>query len=165
MSGRYVLTLAKEDFKFSAAHFTLFPDGRAERLHGHDYRLRVRLTAESLGRGGLVADIAAVKRHIRALCARLDERVLLPGRSPALDLNPVGDHIEVHLAARRYRFPSDEVLQLDVENVTIELLAHFAWRELAALLGGDGGALTLAVDVEETAGQSCRYEARLGSGC
>jgi hypothetical protein len=32
---RYRIVLEKEDFKFSAAHFTLFADGGAELLHGH----------------------------------------------------------------------------------------------------------------------------------
>src|ERR1700733_13558481 len=35
---RYRMVLAKEDFKFSSAHFTLFADGSAELLHGHNYR-------------------------------------------------------------------------------------------------------------------------------
>ena len=39
----FTLRLGKQDFKFSAAHFTLFPDGSAELLHGHDYRVRVAL--------------------------------------------------------------------------------------------------------------------------
>ena len=29
------IELEKEYFKFSAAHFLIFPDGSAERLHGH----------------------------------------------------------------------------------------------------------------------------------
>src|SRR5678809_1048521 len=52
---RWSIELAKEYFKFSAAHFLIFPDGSSERLHGHNYRVRVEIEA-SLTRHGLVLD-------------------------------------------------------------------------------------------------------------
>jgi hypothetical protein len=39
------IELEKESFKFSAAHFLIFPDGSAERLHGHNYRVFVEIDA------------------------------------------------------------------------------------------------------------------------
>src|SRR5690242_4697931 len=40
------IDIYKEYFKFSAAHFLIFPDGSAERLHGHNYRVYVEIAAE-----------------------------------------------------------------------------------------------------------------------
>ena len=44
----YVLRLAKEDFKFSAAHFTLFGPDEAELLHGHNYQVEVEMVGYAL---------------------------------------------------------------------------------------------------------------------
>ena len=158
--GEFTITLGKEDFKFSAAHFTLFADGKGELLHGHNYRVIVELRGPALDGMGLLTDIAAVKDRIRAVCARLDEHTLIPEQSELLDLRPEGDSVEVRFGERAYRLPQDDVTLLPLGNVTIELLARMLWDELAPSLDGTG-LHTLAVAVEETAGQRCRYEAPL----
>ena len=39
MTPTFSIRLAKEDFKFSVAHFTIFGPGHAEPLHGHNYNV------------------------------------------------------------------------------------------------------------------------------
>jgi len=163
MNGpRWTLRLAKEDFKFSAAHFTLFGALEAEPLHGHNYRVSVEVEGTELDDEGLLADTGVVKRRVRELCAELDDRVLLPERTPHLQVEAVDEgSVECRYGGRVYRFPAAEVLLLPLANVSMELLAKLFWGKLAEDLTGDGLA-TLAVEVEETAGQSCRYAAPLG---
>ncbi len=156
----FTLRLAKEDFKFAAAHFTLFPDGRAELLHGHNYRVRVELCGEQPDAYGLLVEAAAVKANIREACARLDEHTLIPAQSRELDVKREGTEVEVRLGARSYRLPADDVALLPLPNVTVELLARLLWQQLAPSLAGSR-ALLLRVEVEESAGQSCAYEAAL----
>jgi 6-pyruvoyl-tetrahydropterin synthase len=62
------LTCAKENFKFSAAHFVAH-GGTREKLHGHNYRLSVSLRGASLGADGCVMDFGELKTAVRALCA------------------------------------------------------------------------------------------------
>lgn len=164
MSGppRFEIRLAKEDFKFSAAHFTLFPDGRAELLHGHNYRVRVALAGRSLDAVGLLLDVAAVKRRIRASCAALDERTLIPTATDRLAVSRQDGGVEVRFGDRSYRFPEGDVILADLENVSVELLARKLWRELAPELAGTP-VEELTVEVEETPGQSCAYRAPLPS--
>lgn len=157
---RYRLLLAKEDFKFSVAHFTLFDGTRAELLHGHNYRVSVELAGCELDEWGLLADIDVVKKAVRAICRRLDSRTLLPEASPALRWTRDADAVEVRFGPRTYRLPADDVLPLPLANTSIELLARMFWDELAAGLAGTR-VESLAVSVEETAGQSCCYEAAL----
>jgi 6-pyruvoyltetrahydropterin/6-carboxytetrahydropterin synthase len=161
--GIYRLELGKEDFKFSCAHFTLFAGGAAEPLHGHNYRVRVEVEGERLDPLGMLVDFAAVKRAVRALCARLDERVLLPELAPDLvweRCGEEGEEIEARFAGRRYVWPAAEVVLLPIANTSVELLAAWLWRELAPeLVGYPVG--RLAVAVEETLGQGCRYAAPL----
>jgi 6-pyruvoyltetrahydropterin/6-carboxytetrahydropterin synthase len=158
---RYRMVLAKEDFKFSSAHFTLFADGRAELLHGHNYRVRVELAGGSLGAEGLLVDIESFKRALRDLCARLDSRMLIPIESPRLACSREGGAIEVRCGERTYRFPAEDALLLPLANTSIELLARMLWRDLAPHLAGSRVEV-LAVSVEESAGQQCWYEERLG---
>ena len=158
---RYRMVLAKEDFKFSSAHFTLFSDGRAELLHGHNYRVRVELTGSGLDAEGLLVDIEIFKRELRKVCARLDSRTLIPGESARLRWTREGEAIDVRCGERAYRFPAEDTLVLPLANTSIELLARMIWHDLAPGLAGSRVEV-FAVAVEETAGQQCWYEEAVG---
>ncbi len=160
--GRYRLTLAKQDFKFAAAHFTLLGGGVAEPLHGHNYRVRVEIAGDTLDADGLLVEAAPVKQAIRALCAELDDRVLVPAKAPRLTVAATGEAIEVAYGARRYRFPAVEVVLLPLVNSSIELLAELLWQRLAPALAGSRASF-LAVAVEEAEGQRAVFEAPLGA--
>ncbi|NJK76485.1 MAG: hypothetical protein HC942_23950 [Microcoleus sp. SU_5_6] len=81
------ISIHKDYLKFSAAHFLIFPDGSAERLHGHNYRVRVEVEA-GLSPAGLVLDFKMVKPIVRAICDRLDEHWIVPGRHGELVVEP-----------------------------------------------------------------------------
>lgn len=153
----FCLHLAKPDFKFAAAHFTLFAGREAETLHGHNYRVAVDVEGAQLDGAGLLMEIGPLKRKIRQLCALWDEKILIPVRSAELGIETVGDEMVVRYRARRYVFPAAEVVELPLVNTTIELLAQQLWQGLAPAVAGV--ASQLAVSVEETEGQSCRYSA------
>jgi 6-pyruvoyltetrahydropterin/6-carboxytetrahydropterin synthase len=162
-SFRYTLQLAKSDFKFSAAHFTVFGPTDAEPLHGHNYRVAVEVAGTELEPEGLLIETGGLKRRVRELCEELDDRVLLPERSPHLEIDTADGAVECRYADRVYRFPEREVLLLPVVNVTMEQLATLLWRRLADDLAAPA-ILHLAVVVEETDGQSVRVEAPLSRG-
>jgi 6-pyruvoyltetrahydropterin/6-carboxytetrahydropterin synthase len=154
---RYRIVLEKEDFKFSAAHFTLFAHGGAELLHGHNYRVRVELSGSDLDEEGLLADIEQFKKALRERCAHLDSRTLLPEANGRVQWSRDGDAIEVACGERRYRFPAGDVLLLPLVNTSMELFAKMLWEDLAPALAGSR-VEDLAVSVEESSGQRCWYE-------
>ena len=161
MSGTYSLRLGKEDFKFSAAHFTVFGEGEAEALHGHNYRIEVELSGPEVDKLEFLVPMAAAKRDIRGQCAALDEKVLLPAECPHLELEQ-GDTVTVTLGQRRYEFPSSEVVLLPVTNVTVEALARLLWQRLTDRWGSLRDRLeTLEVTVAETRGQNASYRRKL----
>ena len=127
---RFSIHLHKENFKFSAAHFLIFPDGSKERLHGHNYRVSVEIEAP-LDRDGLVVDFKEVKPVIRAICDELDEHWLVPGQHPELVVE-VGDdaHTRVEYRGARYMAPSDEVIVLPIGNTSVENFAHWFAHEM-----------------------------------
>ena len=160
-AAQFRIRLAKEDFKFSAAHFTLFPGGRAELLHGHNYRVRLELAGSALSDVGLLVDVSGVKAAIRRRCSELDERTLIPAETDRLEISRSDGLVDVRFGGRAYRFPEDDVVLLPLVNVSIELLARLLWGDIVPSVE-DAPVEELAVEVEETPGQSCVYRARLG---
>src|SRR5688572_228045 len=111
-SPSFTLRLAKQDFKFSVAHFTIFAGDRAEPLHGHNYRLALELEGASAGEYGLLADCDDWKRAARAVCAALDDKVLVAAASPHVRCSEEAGDLVVAFAGRSYRFPQGETLRL-----------------------------------------------------
>lgn len=157
---RWSIDLSKENFKFSAAHFLIFPDGSAERLHGHNYRVFVEIEAR-LSEHGLVLDFKAVKPVVRELCDELDEHWLVPGEHPVLRTGERPDGIvEVRYLDRYYAAPREDVIVLPINNTSSENLATWFGRALRSRLAGrfrDVEILALRLAVEETSGQRGVY--------
>ena len=157
---RWSIHLQKETFKFSAAHFLIFPDGSAERLHGHNYRVFLDIDAK-LGPHGLVIDFKRVKPLVRELMDELDEHWLVPGEHEQLQIERRDDGItEVRFADRYYAAPHEDVLVLPVNNMSAENLAGFVGRELRRRLAErfeDVVLRELVCAVEETSGQRGVY--------
>lgn len=162
MSGTFSLRFGKEDFKFSAAHFTVFGDGEAESLHGHNYRVTVELSGAGLDELDFLVPAAAAKRDIRAECAALDEKVLLPAGCPHVEVTEHGETVTAVLGARRYEFPPSEAVLLPVANVTVEALARFLWQRLLDRWAHLRDRIdVLEITVTETPGQGASYRSRL----
>ncbi len=157
---RWSIEVQKEYFKFSAAHFLIFPDGSAERLHGHNYRVFLELDAR-LDEFGLVVDFKRIKPIVRELLERLDEHLLLPDEHPELQATELDDGgLEVRYQQRRYVIPSDEVVRLPINNTSSENLATWLGRELLVLIPAKLGGVEvdrLRIAVEETSGQRGVY--------
>jgi 6-pyruvoyltetrahydropterin/6-carboxytetrahydropterin synthase len=157
---RWAIDLSKENFKFSAAHFLIFPDGSAERLHGHNYRVFVEIEAE-LSPFGLVIDFKMAKPVVREICERLDEHWIVPGEHPVLRWAEREDGtVEVRYLDRFYAAPREDVLVLPINNTSSENLAGWFGRELRRIFGErfpDVPVRELRVGVEETSGQRGVY--------
>ena len=161
----YEITLAKENMKFSSAHFTVFEHG-AERLHGHNYRVVLTLKSARL-QGGMLVDFGFLKQEARRLCAELDEALLLPARCPALTIETRAAAIEVRCGDKRYVLPETDCRLLPIPNVTCECLAEYFCSTLLERLQPQlraAGVQALVATVEESPGQSGRCEESVASG-
>jgi 6-pyruvoyltetrahydropterin/6-carboxytetrahydropterin synthase len=149
------IEIEKDYLKFSAAHFLIFPDGSAERLHGHNYKVYVDLHTD-LDAHGLVVNFKEIKPLVRELCSELNEHVLLPGQHPVLTATRTGEHYDVRYRERRYLIPHDEVIVLPIGNTSAENLAGWFGRTLLERCTAKWptlGVRQLGVGVEETPGQ------------
>lgn len=149
--------IARPEHKFSVAHMTVFPDGRKERLHGHNYTLAVDI---ELADGGAMLEFATVKDALAAECHALRERLLLPARCARLELvGRAGGELEFRLCGARYVVPEDDALLLPIDNVTVEALAAYLCERLVTALArplAAAGARGFEVVVEESPGQGAR---------
>ena len=156
MKKSWSIEVQKDYLKFSAAHFLIFPDGTAERLHGHNYRVWVRVET-ALDEHGLVVNFKEIKPVIRELCEELDEHVLIPGRHPVLTCDSLSDGTsEIRYRDRRYVIPTDEIVLLPITNSSAENLAGWLAEELRERMRvrfPNHGAMAIEVGVEETSGQ------------
>lgn len=119
------LSIEKDYFSFSAAHFTVFSKTSRERLHGHSFRARARVVAP-VDANGLMFDYGPLKEHLKALCDELDERVLLPMHSPYLAVREIANVIYVHFNGEAIMtFPIQDVLVMPIKNVTIEEMSDY----------------------------------------
>ncbi len=150
----------KDYLKFSAAHFLIFPDGTAERLHGHNYKVFVSVETPLDGHG-LVVNFSEIKPIIRALADSLDEHFLVPGQHPVLSCEEKdGGLYEIRYQERLYLIPKEDVIVMPITNTSAENLAAWFGRELIARVEQrwpDRKIQRLEVGVEETPGQRGVY--------
>ena len=118
-----------KDFIFSAAHQIRFHGGKCERLHGHNWRVRVHARASELNRIGMVVDFADLQKLVSEIGSRFDHQNV------------------------------NEVPPFDVENTTAELLARFFYVETnRALLDQERGRVKVSkVEVWENEGSLAVY--------
>lgn len=158
MSARYEVFVSKDSFKFNAAHFIAYP-GFRERLHGHNYRLSVRVEGP-VGGDGYVVDFGDIKRAARAVCAAINERVIVPMRSDVITIDVAGDQVAMVCEdGTRFSFPLADCVLLDIVHSSAEELAAFLCLQIRDALPvlRERGVTALEVGVAEAPNQEARY--------
>lgn len=64
-------TVRIED-SFAAAHFLANYHGKCERLHGHNYRVRVTASGPELDQSGMLVDFGVLKKALKSILGELD---------------------------------------------------------------------------------------------
>ncbi|HKI86660.1 MAG TPA: 6-carboxytetrahydropterin synthase QueD [Thermoanaerobaculia bacterium] len=92
-------TISK-DFTFSSAHAIRGHTRGCQNLHGHNYRVRIEVGAQSLDELGMVLDFSDLKAMANEILGPFDHHVI------------------------------NEVAPFDQRNTTAELLAEYVFEEL-----------------------------------
>lgn len=151
------LHLAKQNFKFSSAHFLIFDSKNAEMLHGHNYQVKVDLfflqnkKADELG---YHIDFGSLKKIIKEMCDVWDEHVLLPENHPDMKYKVSSDkkNYEIKFRDRFYSLPVIETIWLPITNTSVENLSLLFARQLYNKLK-KSSVNKVRVSIEETRGQ------------
>jgi dihydroneopterin triphosphate aldolase (PTPS-III) / 6-pyruvoyltetrahydropterin synthase len=172
LTASFEVRVAKDTFKFNAAHFVAFKNYR-ERLHGHNYTVAVRLLgSRKIGSDGYVLDFGDIKAVTKKVCKGLNEHFLCPMLSDALvisieKVDEQGGNETVKLVCEDgsvFVFPRQDCLLLPLVHATSEELAIYLWGQILEGLDPvflrQRGIHTMEVTVAEAVGQEAlfRYE-------
>lgn len=159
MKSEFAIHVAKENLKFSAAHFIAYP-GFREPLHGHNYQVGVRVEGK-LASNGYVIDFGLIKKIVKAIVDRIDERTIIPADSDCLQIDRLNDRqVRVRYESDEFIFPAGDVAMLPIVHSSAEEIARFIWGELVAGLrtrGAADEADVIEISVAEGPGQAAIY--------
>jgi 6-pyruvoyltetrahydropterin/6-carboxytetrahydropterin synthase len=94
-SCNFRYTIFKE-MDFSAAHCLREYQGMCERIHGHNYRVRVYVSANELDMEGMVVDFAELRDAMLAVLDRFDHR-FINEVAPFDEINPTLEMVAAHI--------------------------------------------------------------------
>ena len=120
----------RESLHFSAAHFTIFSATERESLHGHNFRVNASLTAD-VREDGLCFDYGEIKQILQQMCDELDEKFLVPAKSPYLKIETGSTNMTVVHNEDEISVPLSDVKLMPLRNITVEELAVYFTNTLA----------------------------------
>jgi 6-pyruvoyl-tetrahydropterin synthase len=169
-SASFEVHVAKEAFKFNAAHFVAF-NGFRERLHGHNYTVGVRLFgARRIGSDGYLIDFGDVKDVVKRICKKLNEHFLCPTLSDVMDINVSDDTVTLKCQdGALFSFPKGDCAMLPIVHATTEELAVYLYGDILSQLGAERllgrGIHTMEVNVAEAPGQDATFRLEIPADC
>lgn len=102
--------------KFSAAHQLRGYQGKCEKLHGHNWRVTVAVTAERLNDQGLAMDFHDLKKALREVLDQL-EHTFLNDIFPFTQINPSSENLAKWIYDNMAKKIDDD--NLHVASVTV----------------------------------------------
>jgi 6-pyruvoyltetrahydropterin/6-carboxytetrahydropterin synthase len=160
--AQFSIHVAKENLKFSAAHFIAYR-GFREPLHGHNYQVGIKLEG-SLATNGYVLDFGLIKALTRQIVKRIDEHTIIPSDSDCLEIHQQDGSVSVRYEGDHFIFPAADVALLPIVHSSAEELARFIWNELHCELtrrDALGDLSVMEVSVAEGPGQAAIYRQEL----
>jgi 6-pyruvoyltetrahydropterin/6-carboxytetrahydropterin synthase len=117
------LDISHDQMGFASGHFTIFSATEREKLHGHNFTVRLSITG-LVDNNGLLGNYSTYRKQMIELCRPLHERFLLPDRSPYLTLTHKDGYVIATYDGLDMPFPEGDVCVLPISNVSVEELAR-----------------------------------------
>ena len=113
MSGRFKMKIVTD---FAAAHLLRGYPGPCSRLHGHNWKVEVEVTATRLDEIGMGMDFREIKTATKTVIDQMDHRHLneLP---PFDEINPTAENIAAHIYQQLVEKLNNE--RVSVHTVTL----------------------------------------------
>lgn len=115
--------VSKEQFIFSAAHFITFAGDICERIHGHNYGVKVMVEGP-LDENRYVVDFIALRDAVLKETSALDHHVILPRDHKEIKVTQDDTETTVRFRERRWVFPNEDAIIMPVVNTTAEEIAR-----------------------------------------
>lgn len=123
------LEFCSEKIGFAAGHFTIYNATSRERLHGHNYKLHVAISAE-LGPNGITFDYAIYNKKLESICQQIHTYFLLPTQSPYLNIVEDADYYYALFNHEKIPFLKTDCRLLAIRNTTLEELSQWFLDQL-----------------------------------
>jgi 6-pyruvoyltetrahydropterin/6-carboxytetrahydropterin synthase len=132
--------------QFAAAH-RLAWHPKCQRIHGHNFRVRVSVEGSVDEEKGILFDFGELSKSVEEVIAPLDHRFLAPDEEGTRHYDAVdGKEAYYEVEWGRYRFPEEDVVVMPMKNVSTENLAKWILGELEKKEWAQGKMLTVQVD-------------------
>lgn len=110
---------------FAAAHFLSHYHGKCERLHGHNYKVRLWAKGKDLDSGGMLVDFGEMKKALAAVTETLDHSNL--NDNPVFAGDPSAERIARHIYAEvRKAQPQAPFYRVDVFETEVNMASYEA---------------------------------------
>jgi 6-pyruvoyltetrahydropterin/6-carboxytetrahydropterin synthase len=115
MAARYTLKIITD---FASAHTLRDYPGACARMHGHNWKVEVEVTASELDAIGMGVDFRVIKQAARDIAERLDHRYL-NDLEPFAQINPTAENIAAYF---------HQELSAQLNNDSIRVHAVTLWE-------------------------------------
>ncbi len=152
--ANYRVEVTKEAFSFAAAHFITFAGDICERIHGHNYGVRVTVEGP-LDENRYVVDFIALRDAVLEITSELDHHVLLPSEHAEIVVTADERETTARFRDRRWVFPNEDCVLLPVINTTAEAIARVILQRIRERTADkfSSGIEWIEVGVDENHGQ------------
>jgi 6-pyruvoyltetrahydropterin/6-carboxytetrahydropterin synthase len=140
----------KIGLRFSACHIIPRHD-KCGRLHGHTYTIHSRIQG-TLNEHGIILDFEIIKNALREVIIDLDHKLLVPTRNKRFQVIE-DDNIKIILDDKKYKFPKEDVIFLDIDSATAESLASYILKNLLEIIDIPSNVTSIEIGVDEGWGQ------------
>ena len=141
--------------RFSACHFIPRHE-KCSRLHGHSYIVRLRLEGD-IGAEGMIMDFVVLKKALKAMIDELDHKTLLPTQSSDVKLDVTETSVEAVSCGKRYVFPREDVVLLEIPNTTAEEMSKMMTRRIVSEIEFPDNVASVSIGLDEERGQTAWY--------
>lgn len=116
-------------FKFNSSHFVIYKD-KAEPLHGHNYKVSVKIKCKKLSEEYMVLDFDIVKPIMTKICNDLKHCLILPKFHPELKILDEGNNYKIICRETYYSVDKESVRIIETEQISAECLAKYILHKL-----------------------------------
>lgn len=140
---------------FSSCHFIPMHE-KCSRLHGHSYIVRMRLDGE-VDENGMIMDFVVLKKKLRSMVDEMDHKILLPANSKIVKITQAEGSVEVVSCSKRYLFPVEDVMMLNVTTTTAEEMARMMTERISSEIDFPKTVRSISIGLDEERGQTAWY--------
>ena len=101
---------------FAAAHNLINYQGDCENLHGHNWKVEVTVSADTLDKAGLAIDFKILKKETNLILDSLDHKYL-NDLHPFTEISPSSENIARHLYEKLSQKLNNNTVKVDKVNV------------------------------------------------